>query len=181
MAINKCLLCASLPAFLSGACLADFSGPYAPENWTFIAGPGGSLTEHTASTLIFQGGDLGISGPTDITVIVIATGSWSFDWSYTASLPPNTACFDVPYYLVNDQEFYLGCVDLGLTIKGSVSVPVEAGDVIGYRNTTIDGVFGPGTMTITNFSAPVPMPAASLALLSLGVARLAVNRQRGVG
>jgi hypothetical protein len=154
------------------AAIADFSGQYAPEQWTFDAGPGGTLVKHSADTLVFQDGDLGFAGPTDIVVVAAATGIWSFDWSFTA---PNSTCFDSPYYLINEKAVYLVCIDSGHTAEGSVRVNVEAGDVIGYRITADDGIFGPGTMTITNFIAPLPSPPL---LAMLGCAAFVNRRTR---
>ncbi len=59
---------------------------------------------------------------------------------------------------------------------GSVSVPVAAGDIIGFRVFSVDGVFGPGTLSVSNFTAPVPAPG-SLALLGMG-GLIAARRRR---
>lgn len=160
-----------------GLARGDFSGPYAPENWTFTSDAGGFIETHTADTLVLVGGDIGSGGShgdTDITILVTATGQWSFDWTFVG----NTHTFgaEVAYYLVNGTLTILSLSPGNPSpISGFVTVDVEAGDVIGFRVESIDGVFGSGTLTITDFSAPVPAPAASLLLLGFG---LRPTRQR---
>lgn len=150
MAVGVSLLASPLAA--SG----DFSGPYAPESWMFTPGPFGSLSSHTASELMFMGGDSGFIGDTDVTVTVLADGVWSFHWDWVL-YNGATEAFDMSYYLLNGIETQLA---EDFSRNGDVTVTVRAGDVIGYRVTTLDGVFGPGTLTITDFIAPVPGPAS---------------------
>jgi hypothetical protein len=63
----------------------------------------------------------------------------------------------------------------GTTQSGTSTFNVLAGDSFGFRIATEDNTFGPGSVTISNFSAPGPMaptpvpePSAVLSLLVLG-------------
>jgi uncharacterized protein (TIGR03382 family) len=158
-----------LPLLATVAVRGDFSGPYAPENWMFADEAGGFIDQHTADTLVLVGGDIGLAGETDLTIVAMATGRWSFDWSYTTT---NSFNFELAYYLINGTQYQVSG-ESGDALRGSVAVDVRAGDIIGFGVDTLDGAFGPGIFTITDFSAPVPGPA-SLALLTA----LAVQRRR---
>jgi hypothetical protein len=138
-----------------GSALGDFSGPYAPEQWTFLPGPSGLLLEHSTDALIFQNDDLGFAGTSNITVVAAATGLWTFDWAFTAG---DTTAFDHAYFLINDAAVYLGSACCDVTITGTAAMEVQAGDVIGFRIVSQSGIFGPATMTVTNFIAPLPSP-----------------------
>lgn len=68
----------------------------------------------------------------------------------------------------------------GSVQSGDVSIAVAKGDTIGFWVRTKDNLFGNASLTISNFSAPVPEPA-SLALMALGlvvVASAAAERHR---
>ena len=159
---------ALLATGLAGVSTAQFDGPYDPANWTFLAGPGGSFT-NDGTTLILTGGDDGLPGDTDYTIIAAATGEWSFNWNYNST---DYGSWDSGGYLLNGHYVPLGTLDGD---GGNETVPVTFGDTIGYRAYTASGVFGPGILTITRFDAPVPGPAAAALL---GVAGLLGRRSR---
>jgi hypothetical protein len=150
---------------------ADFSGPYAPANWTFNANGGDGSAVNDGITLTLTGNNAGgafIS--TDYTIAAVASGTWSFDWLYTSL---DSADFDTGGYLLNGAYTELA-ENSQSPISGNSSIAVSAGDVIGFRVFSSDGVIFPGVLTITNFVAPVPAPG-SLALLGLA----AVSGPRG--
>jgi hypothetical protein len=175
---------------------ADFSGAYAPGNWTLFNStapsvpPGGFVTGNgsvnTAGAPVFitlngsnGSGQVGSNGPdigginTDYTIAAVASGTWSFDWSYVTEDSPG---FDPSYYLLNGVKTFLS-EGPGTPVAGSVSIAVNAGDVIGWRIWTADNLFGPAHLTITNFVAPVPAPGA-LALLGLAAVSGRSRRRR---
>ncbi len=170
MKISALIAAAGLLA-VAGAANAQFSGPYAPGNWTFNANGGDGSATNDGSTLTLVGNDNGFGLDTDYTIAAAAAGTWSFDWSYFSS---DSGTFDTGGYLLNGVYTQLAANNS--QGSGSVSIPVLAGDIIGYRVFSADGVFGPGTLTVKNFSAPVPAPA-SLALLGMG-GLLAARRRR---
>lgn len=157
-------------ALASTASASGFTGDYAPANWTFQTNQNGFVAQHDASTLVLVGPDNGsfAFGFSDIFVVVPQSGSISFDWSYTSNDDPG---FDAGFYIAN-SFFFLSDTD---GQSGSVSgVTVNVGDLFGFSVETIDSLFGPGVLTITNFSY-VPAPG-SLAIL--GLAGLAARRRR---
>ncbi len=138
---------------------AQFSGPYAPANWTFDAN-GGSGSVNTALapvSIALVGNDNGVGGiRTDYSITAPASGFWSFDWLF---IPMDTGTNDSGYYLLNGVQHLLAYNIPPPPKSGSVvGVPVNVGDIIGFRVFSGDGVFGAGTLVISNFSAPIPGP-----------------------
>jgi hypothetical protein len=150
---------------LTSALDAEFAGPYAPELWTFFTEAGGFIDKHTDDALVLVGGDVGLGGDTSVVITAAATGRWSFHWEYSGA--DNYGGFDAGYYVLNGTLHFLS--DIGYSsVEGDVALDINAGDVFGYQVKTIDGIFGPGTLTITDFSAPVPA-AGALALLGMAL------------
>ena len=166
---------------------AGFIGYYAPENFAFtdiiggvvgLGTPNGSAIFSDASTLVLTGSQdgSGLEGTTDLTITAAGAGFFRFDFIFADLVIPTPDPFnpDDPY------AFPYGGFLLGNTFtrlsdatgsQGSVSVPVMAGELIGFR-VGGDNQGGPGVLTITNFAAPVPEPGTS-GLLLLAVAVLA--------
>lgn len=160
---------------LTAAANAQFSGPYAPANWTTNVGAGfGSVNTAGAPGSIIVVGNDGGGGNinTDYTIAAAAGGNWSFSWSTTSG---DTGTWDSAYYLLNGAESFLGN---NVPASGGVGpIAVNAGDVIGFRVRSADGGIGALSLTISNFVAPVPGPG-SLALLGMGGLAMARRRRR---
>ncbi len=160
---------------LHAAAHAQFSGPYAPPNWTLDlhGGDGSVVTSGAPAEITLIGNDNGqplIN--TDYTVPAAAAGLWSFDWQI---IPHDTGTYDSAYYLLNGTQHFIGFLFSG---SGSVTnVPVAAGDVIGFRVHSSDGGIGTLDLRITNFSAPVPAPGALAGMLT-AAAFVALRRRR---
>jgi hypothetical protein len=160
------------------AAQADFSGPYTPSNWTFSNGSqdGSVDTSGAPASITLTGADLGDAVNTDFTITAAGTGNVSFSFQWSSLDEPG---LDSGGFLLNDAFTLLADTD---GASGSQSFPVNVGDTIGFRVTTEDALFGPGVLTISNFSAPAgvvstPEPG-TLILMALGAAGLAVGRLR---
>jgi hypothetical protein len=114
---------------------------------------------------------------TDLTIAATAAGEVRFDWLYSSLDDPE---LDLAGYLVGSDFTALADVD---GQSGSILFQVNLGETFGFRVRTIDNLFEPGVLTISNFSAPssaaaVPEPA-TLAPVLIGLAGgIAVYRRR---
>jgi hypothetical protein len=95
----------------------------------------------------------------------------SFNWNYSTQ--------DAPFY--DPFGFNLNGIFTQLTNSfgaqsqfGTASFNVALGDTFGFEVQTIDNVVGSATATISNFSAPEPIPTPALlpGLIGMGVAAL---------
>lgn len=173
-----CVVVMALTALAPAAARADFIGPYAPGNWTISLGAGdGSVdTSGAPSAIAITGANnAAIQVDTDFTIAAVADGNWSFHFAWdnqdsAAGTQPN---FDFGGFLLNGAFTPYGGADAA---GNQAPIPVLAGDIIGFRVHCSDCKFGPGVLTITEFSAPtiesVPEPN-TLILTTLGAAGLA--------
>lgn len=165
---------------------ADFSGYYAPANWTIEHVPdastdGGSMDFSGApGSVKLIGSDLGTDESSRIEFVISAqaAGTVSFDWLYetfdvgTENPPSPPEAWDFAGYRVNATVFTLSDGTSGQIQSGNVSFAVAAGDTFGFTLESLDNFGGPAEMTISNFSAPIPEPA-SMAMMGLGLAAVA--------
>ena len=189
--MKRTLFYSALAAGLLGFSMsasADFSGYYAPANWLVGHAPDASTdfgsvdTTSAPGSITLIGSDSNPAVETfssvDFTIMAQAAGSFSFNWAYS-STDIGGAFWDPAGYIKTGQ-FQL--TDDGGTDNqsGLVSVLVAAGDLIGFHVTTLDNQGGSASLTISNFSAPVPEPAsvAMMALGLLGLAGVAAARRR---
>jgi hypothetical protein len=155
---------------VTGIAQAQFEGYYAPEYWTFYDEAGGYLDlSGVPDYLTIIGGDVSVAGYTTLTIAAAGTGVFSFDWSYYSIDSPG---YDEGGYIYNGGYYFLGDSS---GQSGNVSFEVYEGDEIGFYVYTMDGVYGPGELTISSFVAPLPAPGA---LALLGLAGLARRRRR---
>ncbi len=105
------------------------------------------------STVTITGGDTegntifgGPTGTTDLTITIPMTTTLSFDWDYTTIDDPT---FDQFGYVLNGSFVVLANAN---GQSGTTSVPVNMGDEFAFRVNTADNTFGPGVVTISNFS-----------------------------
>ena len=170
---------------------AGFIGYYAPGNFTFtdvigtapdLGYPNGSAVFLDVNTLVLTGSNdgSGLEGTTDLTIRAAGSGLFQFDFIFEDLVPP----LPDPLNPVDIYAFPYGGYLIGGTFvqlsdafgaSGPVSVSVQAGELIGFR-VGGDDTGGPGVLTITSFSAPVPEPGTFALLLvtaAVAVMRLA--------
>ena len=167
--VTPFVLCLGFFALTASAQDFDFDGYYDPANWT-TTGTGSVDTSGAPSSITLIGPDAGSAADLDFTIEVPASGNFSFNWAYNSTDSPG---FDHGGWLLNGVFTELSDTS---GESGSVSTPVSAGDIIGFSIISDDGLFDPGTMTITNFSGPLVPEPASLGLL--GAAGLLLARRR---
>jgi hypothetical protein len=157
--------------------LTQFAGYYAPANWTqSIQGDGFINTGGAPASISLSGADDGTetNQNTDFTIAAPTAGTVSFDWAFSTDDDEGTE-FDPFGYLLNGAFTQLTIDNFSLTQSGSVSFSVLAGDVFGFRQNSIDSIFGRASTTISNFNGPLPAsgPASvpgPLPLLGAGAA-----------
>jgi hypothetical protein len=153
----------------SAATVFGFQTPYAPINWTFTnSNADGSVnTSGAPASISLTGGDNGSnsSGTTNYTTTAAAAGTVTFDWNYSTADGP---FFDPFGYLLNGSFTQVTNNGGGVFQNGTSTFNVLAGDSFGFRIFTRDNFLGPGSVTISNFSAPIPEPSTVLSLLVLG-------------
>ncbi|NCR70594.1 MAG: PEP-CTERM sorting domain-containing protein [Microcystis aeruginosa LG13-12] len=153
----------------SAATVFGFQTPYAPINWTFTnSNADGSVnTSGAPASISLTGGDNGSnsSGTTNYTTTAAAAGTVTFNWNYSTADGP---FFDRFGYLLNGS--FTQVTDNGGDVvqNGTSTFNVLAGDSFGFRIFTVDNLFGRASVTISNFSAPIPEPSTVLSLLVLG-------------
>lgn len=151
-----------------------FQGFYAPETWTVTGvdiGGSSAIFAADGSELVITGADGGVGADTDASHVIATDGVLTCEWSFlTLDIP----FFDSAYYLINGDIEFLSD-GFGSPNTGTLSVAVQAGDIFTFRVFSLDGVFGAGFLTITDFRAPVPAPAA---LALVGLAGLISRRRR---
>ena len=155
----------------SAATVFGFQDAYDPINWTFTNSNADGFvnTGGAPASISLTGGDngSGFSGTTNYTTTAAAAGTVTFDWDYSTDDDP---LFDPFGYLLNGSFIQVTNNGGGFFQNGTSTFNVLAGDSFGFRIFTRDNSVGPGSVTISNFSAPAPVPEPStvLSLLVLG-------------
>lgn len=152
----------------NAATIENFTSDYDVSNWSQSLN-GGSIDTSGAPTSIIEissNTDTGLSADTDFTITSLDDGIVTFNWVY--STEDRDGSFYDPFgWLINGSFTQLTVDDLFTTQSGVESFTVNAGDVFGFRMTSLDSALGAATVVISGFSAPapngvapVPVPAA---------------------
>ena len=145
----------SQSAFAGALPPGGFQGDFDPANWTpFTQGNGFVDTEDAPFSIMLVGSDE--SGtcnldeevddfcPTDFTIPIPANGYVQFSWKYFTEDGPS---FDLAGVLINGQFFELTDPDGDIEQSGFAVVPVNQGDVFGFRVDSTDDIEGAGAFT----------------------------------
>jgi hypothetical protein len=186
-------------AAFCGPANADFTGAYAPANWTTITsgtltGSGTSLGSATFASASLSlvggntaspigdtscvGGTYGFAGPCQVQTTIALPGTYSFHWNYSTadSAGPGGDIFGV---LVNGTRIQLS--DPGGPITESGDRTFLASTSFGWFMNCTDCTGGGASATITGFNAVTAVPEPeTYALMMAGLAALGlvVRRRR---
>ena len=145
-----------------------FIGHYQSNQWSFYADTDGTVSiEETYIHIIggnaqdfedfsgqegegVQGGGGDYETLTQVSRTAAATGTYTFNWSYSTEDGPE---YDIAYY-INGVRYDLTQSDGDVVQVGSVSFDAIAGDVIGFGIDSTDDCCGTGELTITDFTYP---------------------------
>jgi hypothetical protein len=166
--MKKLYLLSFFPLLLSLTAFTQFSGSYAPANWTTTKTSGAGIVNSASvnasgapSTVTITGSDDPsnpfTTTPVDIdyTIVAAASGTWTFNWSYVTNDQDHDPQWDVVGVLVGGIFTQLSVNTLNLVNQsGSFSRAVTAGTLIGVRIRAIDNSFGTASFTISAFTAP---------------------------
>jgi hypothetical protein len=149
--------CAGTSVALSASVgtLSNFTGAFAPANWTFTnTNADGTLNTTNAPTSVsITGGDSFNSGPgtTDYNITMPVSGTLSFSWAYSTY---DGASWDYPQLVYNNATSLFAGYNTGgtPTQSGSVTMEVQAGKTLILRMYTADNSSGAATVVISNFS-----------------------------
>jgi hypothetical protein len=153
--------------------LTLFAGPYAPANWTQTVQGDGSISNGGApGSITLNGANDGsnINQNVDFAIAAPASGAVSFGWSY------NTSDGDGPQwdpfgYLLNGSLTRLASNGGSKVQSGTASFSVLTGDVLGFRQNSVDSRLGRASTTISN----------SMVLLSQALCPCSLRVPLGVG
>jgi hypothetical protein len=141
---------------------AAFVGAYEPSKWTLVnIDTNGYVNTNDAPAQIqLYGGDTNsnILGTTDYKITAVANGVVTFKWNYLTEETGDGAAYDPFSFVKNDTSTDIFSSSLETTGQGTYSTTVAAGDVFSFRLTTKDNRLGRGSVTISDFNAPVPEP-----------------------
>ncbi|MDB9434879.1 PEP-CTERM sorting domain-containing protein [Microcystis aeruginosa] len=169
MTVTTVSLTLAAASSASAATVFGFQDAYDPINWTLTNSNADGFvdTSGAPASISLTGGDngSGSSGTTDYTTTAAAAGTVTFDWNYSTNDGP---FFDPFGYLLNGSFIQVTDDGGGLVQNGTSTFNVLAGDSFGFRIATTDNILGRGSVTISNFSAPIPEPSTVLSLLVLG-------------
>jgi hypothetical protein len=163
LAVLVLLVVFALPAH------ADFSGYYAPANWTELNQGGGAIDFSAPGSVQITGG----YGGENITIVAPASGtvSFSYDFDDDGNGGPFVDMENVgPVTAVENTIAYSGSGTYSFTVTQGETFGFDVGDS-GYGN-------GPSA-TISDFSAPLPTPEpCTLTLLGIGSLTLGLLRRK---
>uniref|UniRef100_UPI003568C07F HYR domain-containing protein n=1 Tax=Mariniphaga sediminis TaxID=1628158 RepID=UPI003568C07F len=133
----------------------NFTGPFAPENWDLVTNGGNGyidLSGAPTQITLWGSNDSGASSPdTEYKITIPTDGTMSFDWDYL-TFDVDGPSYDPFGYSINGVFTQLTADNGSDTQNGSISIPLNQGDVFAFVVQTTDDGMGPGTSTMVSFS-----------------------------
>ena len=158
------------PTVVPGPSAADFTGPFAEANATTantncVDFSGNPATLTMSSIDLAATCDPALLFATYAEYVIPFDGTLTFDWSYTTD--DISATWDPFGYFFDASNTFLtlGAIQGGITQltqdgvgaqTGTASVQVQAGDLFSFMIYTQDGLFGAGSVDITNMVLQAP-------------------------
>ncbi len=148
-------------ALMAGTAHAAFLGHYDFANWTKLVDGGAIDTSSLPDAVGFVSNNNWTDqySQQDYIIDAAADGVVSFNWHY-ATADNDGSMFDPFGYLLNNVFYKLSVDDMFDDQFGTVSFFVNRGDIFGFRMASVDSGYGAATATISQFTAPTPIPAA---------------------
>jgi hypothetical protein len=169
---------------------ASFIGSYSVDHFTVtnVNGPGAFLSPDGGLSVVITGPNngSGLEGYTDVTTTIAGSGLIQFQYTYSSL---DSAGFDYAGYFLGSSFIQLADTD-GQT--ATVLLPVNAGDLFGFRAGSLDNTGEPGIFTVFDFTAPasssgsggggsstVPEPGSGLLVFTAAASCVGLARIRG--
>ncbi|MEQ1529298.1 MAG: PEP-CTERM sorting domain-containing protein [Methylococcales bacterium] len=141
--------------------VVGFSSAYNIANWTSLIDGGTINTSLAPASISLTSSDDQSLEPNkyqEFTIAAVAPGQISFNWAYESA---DTEAFGDDFgWVLNGVFTKLSDSDGLLSQNGVFSANISAGDVFGFRAYSFDSTGGAAITTISQFAAPVPLPAA---------------------
>ncbi|NES69962.1 MAG: PEP-CTERM sorting domain-containing protein [Okeania sp. SIO2D1] len=170
------------PGISEASQIYGFQSAYDPNNWTLVNDNANGFvdTSNAPDSITLTGSDdgSGFFGTTIFSIPVEADGTVSFNYNYD-SFNVDGPFFD-PFGISLNGTFTQITDDFGSDNQvGSFALNVMEGDIFGFEVQTVDNIFGPSAVTISNFKAPaaVPEPGTILGLLAVSGLGLCLKGQ----
>lgn len=171
---------------------ANFIGEYSASNFAVndLNGPGSFISPDGGFSLVMTGPNNGngLEGYMDITTTALDSGLIRFQYTYSSL---DGAGYDYAGYLIGGGFIQLADSD---GQSATVLIPVNAGDIFGFRVGTTDNIGEPGVFTVFDFNGPsggtssvpapgnvVPEPRSGVLVLAAMAAGLVRAKRKGRG
>ena len=135
-----------------------FEGDFSPVNWVSTIDGNGSINiSQSPSSITLLGSD-GLSESSNLPetgyrtdIVVSSPVAWTatFNWDYATD--DGMSSWDPFGYLINGNFYRLTAASSDLLQSGSVTISLDAGDVFGFRQGSVDAIGGMASVKISGF------------------------------
>lgn len=151
------------------AAVVNFTGAFAPSNWTSTPAGDSSLS-HSSTTLTLVGPNNGGGDNTARVSLTLAQGG-DVQFHYSGSTADTDGWeYDSLGYDVNGSSTQLSPNSGYSSVSGTINLTLNPGDTLRFYVNSVDSGAGAATLTIDTFSfTAVPEPAEISALAAAGL------------